>query len=152
MPNTLLTKKCVKWTLALSSGFQEVENSRRQENNRFARLIFYLQNSPRIEKEKFCQIQEENGVTIHMWKTGHTRLFQSCFSSVVLPTTSQWRQSCMCLERADHFPQNQCFNVLLGTKIKLDWRRLWFGNRLRFNKWNSLWEMPVFPNMEHSLW
>lgn len=52
---------------------------------------------------------------------------------------------------ANHFPQNQRFNILLGTKVKLDWKRTWFGNRLRFNKWNSLWEVPVFPNTEHSL-
>lgn len=70
MPDKL-NKKCVKWTLALSSGFYERDNSRGQENNRHARFIFYWQSSPRIEKENLCKIQEKNGVTSHKWRSGH---------------------------------------------------------------------------------
>lgn len=74
-------------------------------------------------------------------------------TSVLLPSRPPaWEGRVACAWRwVNHFPQNQCFNILLGTHVKLDWRRMRFGKRLRCNKWDSLWEVSVVPNTKHCL-
>lgn len=114
--------------------------------HRCARFVFCLENIPEYRKKIWVKSKGKMEPDAKNWshQTNSTEATSVVFSLYLTKACTWWW--------ANHFPQSQCFNILLGIKIKLVWRRMWFGNRLKINKWNGPWKMTMFSNMEHSLW